>query len=169
MTRIGVLSDTHGYITPAMLEHFGQCDELWHAGDIGTLSVLDALVSTGKTVRAVFGNIDGREIQQETAEDLWFVIEGLKVFMTHIAGYPGRYNKRVLDLIRANRPDIVVCGHSHILRIIYDKTNQHLHINPGACGRQGLHKVRTMVRFAIDKGNIRDMEIVELGSRGQIQ
>ena len=166
MMRIGLLSDTHGYLDPSLKTHFTECDEIWHAGDIGSVEVLDELESWGKTLRAVFGNIDGRDIRLKTTEDLRWNCEDVSVLMTHIAGYPRRYNPRVLRLIQENSPGLVVCGHSHILKIMYDQSLHHLHVNPGASGRQGLHKIRTAVRFTIDGQEIKEMQVIELGMRG---
>ena len=147
------------------MEHLAQCDEVWHAGDIGSLDVIDQLRSAHKTTRLVWGNIDDYLVCADTDEILVFEVEQRKVLMFHIAGYPGRYNANARALIAEHKPDILVCGHSHILKVMYDKKNEHLHINPGACGRRGLHKVRTLLRFTIDEDDIRDMEVVELGSR----
>jgi putative phosphoesterase len=166
MTRIGLLSDTHGFLDPTLEKHFDHCDEIWHAGDIGSLEVLDTLRAWNKPIKAVYGNIDSHIIQKETIEDLWWHCEDVHVFMTHIAGYPGRYNTRVARLIREKNPALVICGHSHILKIIYDQQLKHLHVNPGACGLQGLHYVRTAVRFAIDGNEIKEMQVIELGKRG---
>jgi putative phosphoesterase len=166
MTRIGLLSDTHGYLDPVLEQHFNDCSEIWHAGDIGDAGILDTLVSWGKAVRAVYGNIDPADIRRITVEDLHWKCEDLDVFMTHIAGYPGRYNHRVREIIAHYSPGMVVCGHSHILKVIYDKALVHLHLNPGACGRQGTHQVRTALRFTIDGVEVRDMQILELGKRG---
>ena len=168
MTRIGVLSDTHGRLDDSILDHLSGCDEIWHAGDIGSLEVYDRLVATGKVVRAVYGNIDGHELRTVLPLDLEFRIEEHHILMTHIAGYPGRYNKRVSDLIREIRPTVVVCGHSHILKVIYDKKLEHLHINPGACGVQGFHRVRTVLRFSMDGDKISDMQVIEPGDRGSL-
>lgn len=162
--KIGLLSDTHNYLDPAIYDYFQDCDELWHAGDIGTSDLLNQLQKF-KSTRVVYGNIDSTDLQRDLPEDLWFDCEGAKVLITHIAGKPPRYNKRVLGVIGANPPNILVCGHSHILRVIYDKTNQLLYLNPGACGRQGIHKIRTLLRFEILDGAARNMEVIELGTR----
>ena len=165
MTYIGLLSDTHGFLDPTLQHHFQNCHEIWHAGDIGSSEIPGELNAWGKQTRFVYGNIDPKEIRLETVEDLFWSVEGMDIFMTHIAGYPGRYNARVLKIIRETQPDIVVCGHSHILKVIYDKQLRHLHINPGACGRYGLHQVRTAIRFAIDGAEVKQMEVIELGNR----
>ncbi|RLD20353.1 MAG: YfcE family phosphodiesterase [Bacteroidetes bacterium] len=166
MTRIGVIADTHGYLDPTLREHFKTCSEIWHAGDFGGVEVIDELASWGKTLRLVHGNIDDHEVRSCTAEDLFFKCELQSVFMTHIAGYPGRYHARAREIIGTHKPGIVVCGHSHILKVIYDKKLKHLHINPGSCGKHGFHQIRTAIRFTIDGKNIKDMQVIELGHRG---
>jgi putative phosphoesterase len=168
MTRIGLLSDTHGHLDPTLRTHFDECDEIWHAGDIGTTAVLDELRTWGKPVRAVYGNIDSADIRIDTIEDLIWTCEDVTVLMTHIAGYPGRYNTRVANLIHTHKPKLVVCGHSHILKVIYDQKHEHLHVNPGACGKHGLHQVRTAVRFSIDGDQIAKLQVIELGIRGAL-
>ena len=167
MTRIGLISDTHGYLDPTLERHFAQCDEIWHAGDIGSLDVLDGMAGWGKQLRVVYGNIDAPEIRRETVEDLLFSVEDVLVFMTHIGGYPGRYHARVRQILIDQKPQLYVCGHSHILKVIYDKKLDLLHVNPGACGKHGLHQVRTAVRFTIDGNDMREMQVIELGHRGQ--
>ncbi len=166
MTRIGLLSDTHSYLDPKLEELFANCDELWHAGDIGNVAVLDTLRSWKPVVRAVWGNIDGQDIRIETKQDLWFDCAGMTIFMTHIGGYPGRYNRRMKEIFAERTPDVFICGHSHILKVMYDKKHEFLHINPGACGKAGFHHVRTALRFAIDGGEVKEMEVIELGKRG---
>lgn len=163
--KIGLLSDTHSFLHPRVFHHFNDCDEIWHAGDIGTFALLQELAHF-KPLRAVYGNIDGTEIKKETEENLFFGVEGMSVLITHIAGYPGKYNSRALGLIKQHRPQIVICGHSHILKVIYDKKLQHLHINPGAAGNHGWHKVMTLVTFEINKANIENLKVIELGPRG---
>ncbi len=158
MIRIGILSDTHGTIPKQVYTFFADCDELWHAGDIG-LDVLDRLKEF-KPVVAVFGNMDGTDMRHLLPQTQNFRREGHKIIMTHIGGYPGHYDKNILPVIEAERPDIFVCGHSHILRVMYDKTYNLLHINPGAAGRQGFHRVATLVRFTIDD-HPKDLEICE--------
>lgn len=164
MLRIGLLSDTHGDLPDAVFQHFSQCDEIWHAGDIGTMEVLEALEAF-KPTRAVYGNIDGATIRAATAEDLFWECAGLKVMMTHIGGYPGRYQPRVRNLLAEYQPGLYICGHSHILKVVPDKKRGLLHINPGAAGKQGFHQVRTLVRFAVADGRIQDLEVIELGKR----
>jgi hypothetical protein len=165
MTRICLLSDTHGFLDPAIMPYLAASDEVWHAGDIGDLSVLRRLQDTGKTLRAVYGNIDGREIRAETQEVLAWDVEQRKVLMIHIGGYPGKYPASVRRLIESHAPDIFVCGHSHILKVMYDDRYHLLALNPGACGKSGFHVVRTLLQFTIDGRDIRDMSVVELGTR----
>ena len=165
MTRILLLSDTHGHMDDRILKYAGDADEIWHAGDIGTLKVTDALQQL-KPIRAVYGNIDGALVRREFPLDNRFTCEGVDVWITHIGGYPGRYQKRVREGMQANPPKLFISGHSHILKVQYDKRHKLLHMNPGACGKVGLHKVRTMLRFAIDGKEIKDLEVVELGKRG---
>ena len=166
MMRIGLLSDTHGYLDPTLRDHFSECSEIWHAGDIGNPELLDELRSWGKQIRAVYGNIDSAEIRQETQENHLWECEQVRVLMTHIAGYPGRYKPRVRTLIERYQPHLVICGHSHILKVIYDHSLEHLHINPGACGIHGLHHMRTAVRFTIASDKITELQVIELGKRG---
>ena len=161
MTRIGLLSDTHTYIHPRIFESFKDCDEIWHAGDIGNIATAKKL-GDFKPLRAVFGNIDGQNLRQIYPETLIFSCEEVKVIMKHIGGYPGKYEKNVRELINLEKPKIFISGHSHILKVMYDKQHQLLHINPGAAGKFGLHQVITMVRFTISGNEIRDMEIIEL-------
>ena len=150
MQKILLLSDTHSYIDNNIIKHVKQADEVWHAGDIGDLRVTDALKKL-KPLRAVFGNIDDTEARQEFPLNNRFVCEGVDVWITHIGGYPNKYNVRVRDAIRQNPPQLFICGHSHILKVMFDKKLNLLHMNPGACGKHGFHKVRTMLRFVIDK------------------
>lgn len=167
MTKIGLLSDTHSWLEPAIFDHFSDCDEIWHAGDIGEHAVLDQLEAF-KPVRAVYGNIDDNQMRNRLPLNNIFTIEGIKVFITHIGGYPGRYNARVKKVIEAEKPDLYICGHSHILKVMPDTKQQLLHMNPGACGKHGFHKIKTMLRFTIDNGQIGDLEVIELGLRGKI-
>ena len=164
MKKILLLSDTHSYIDDQILKFVQQADEVWHAGDIGTNDVTDAIKKI-KPLRAVFGNIDGKEIRTEFPLDLIFEVEKIKVWITHIGGYPNRYYPRVKEQISKIKPNLFICGHSHILKVMYDNKNELLHLNPGAAGKNGFHKVRTMLRFVIDNGNIKDMEVIELAKR----
>ncbi len=165
MTKILLLSDTHSHIDDAILKYARQADEIWHAGDIGTLTVTDALRKL-KPIRGVYGNIDDHTIQMEFPLNNRFRCEGVNVLMTHIGGYPPKYNSRTKALIQENSPKLFICGHSHILKVMWDKRLGVLHMNPGACGKHGFHKVRTMLRFVIDGEDIKDLEIIELGKRG---
>lgn len=164
MTKILLLSDTHSYIDNAILKHVGWADEVWHAGDIGSLKVTDA-ISKLKPLKGVYGNIDDHIIQKEFPENNRFFCEGVDVLITHIGGYPPKYNIRTRDIIKENPPKLFICGHSHILKVMMDKKLGVLHMNPGACGKHGFHQVRTMLRFIIDRDNIKDLEVIELGKR----
>ncbi|PKA97171.1 hypothetical protein B0O79_0821 [Flavobacteriaceae bacterium MAR_2009_75] len=164
MKKILLLSDTHSHIDDAILKYARQADEIWHAGDIGNLLVTDTLKSL-KTVRAVYGNIDDHVIQKEFPLNDRFFCEGVEVLMTHIGGYPPKYNPHTRKMVEENPPKLFICGHSHILKVMMDKKNNVLHMNPGACGKHGFHQVRTMLRFAIDGENIKDLEVIELGKR----
>jgi len=160
MVQIGLLSDTHGSLPDKWMEFFGNCNEIWHAGDIGTLVVADKLKNF-KTLRAVYGNIDGSNLRLEYPEIQVFEIEKLKVVMIHIGGYPEKYQAAANALIKIEKPGLFISGHSHILKVIFDRKNQLLHINPGAAGKYGMHHKITMVRFAIEDGNIKNLEIFE--------
>lgn len=163
-----MISDTHSHLDPKVFEYFKDCDEIWHAGDIGNMEVAEKLAAF-KPFRAVYGNIDGQKARLHYPEDLHLNIEGLKIWMTHIGGYPGHYSPRVRALLNVEAPDIFICGHSHILRVMRDpKYHNMITINPGAAGIEGFHKVKTILRFALDKGKVLNMEAIELGKRGAI-
>lgn len=163
--KIGLLSDTHGYLDEKIFTHFKDCDEVWHAGDLGSMQVIEQLVEF-KPFRAVYGNIDGHEIRAVCPEHLKLTCEGFKIWMTHIGGYPPRYNAAILKELKRTPPDIFICGHSHILKIMTDqKLNGMLYINPGAAGKYGFHKVKTLVRFELLDKKISNMQVVELGKR----
>ncbi len=164
MTKILLLSDTHSHIDDAILKYAKQADEIWHAGDIGSLKVTDALEEL-KPIKCVHGNIDDHIIQKEFPLDNRFMCEGVDVWITHIGGYPPKYNTRTRDKIRDNPPKLFIAGHSHILKVMWDKKLGVLHMNPGACGKHGFHQVRTMLQFVIDGKEIKDLEIIELGKR----
>ncbi|MBL4752654.1 MAG: metallophosphoesterase family protein [Flavobacteriales bacterium] len=168
MTRIGLLSDTHNMLSPSVFNHFKDVDEIWHAGDIGTPAITDALAAF-KPVRAVYGNIDGTDLRQLFPEHLKFRCEEVKVWMTHIGGYPKRYDPRVKAEIQRNPPDLFICGHSHILKVIYDKRLKLLHINPGAAGKYGIQQVSTLVRFAIEGKEIKDLQVIEMKDKKVIK
>jgi len=165
MTRIGLISDTHNYLDDAVFKHFEQCDEIWHAGDFGTAAVSDKLKAF-KPLRGVYGNIDGYDIRSEFPEKLRFKCEDVEVLMTHIGGYPGHYAPAIRPELFANPPQLFICSHSHILKVIYDDKLKCLHMNPGAAGNHGWHKVRTLIRFVIDGKDMKQCEVVELGKRG---
>ena len=160
MTKILLLSDTHSFIGDDILKYVKQADEVWHAGDIGDLKVTDAIKKL-KPLRAVYGNIDNAKARLEFPEHLKFRCEGVKVWITHIGGYPGRYAPAVRNQIRIHTPDLFICGHSHILKVINDKKLKLLHMNPGAAGTHGFHKVRTMLRFEITGEKIQNLEVIE--------
>ena len=160
MKKILLLSDTHSHIDDAVLSHVKQADEVWHAGDIGDLKVTDAIKAL-KPLRAVWGNIDDDKARVEFPENNRFTIEGVDVWITHIGGYPNRYNIRVRDEIIKNPPKLFICGHSHILKVMHDKKLGLLHMNPGAIGIHGFHNVRTMLRFTVDNGKIDNLEVIE--------
>ena len=164
MKKILLLSDTHGHLDDKIIKYVNQADEVWHAGDIGKKEIINYLTEL-KPLKAVFGNIDDKKIRLITKEFLYFNYEKNKILITHIAGYPGKYNKNVNRLISIYEPNILVCGHSHILKVIYDKKNKHLHLNPGAAGISGFHNIRTMLRFKLDSDKIKELEIIELGKR----
>ena len=152
LMQIGILSDTHSYMDDRILHHLKGCDEIWHAGDFGDYHVIEKIKSLGKTVRGVYGNIDGKEIRNEFPESLAFSCGGLQVWMIHIAGYPGRYQPYVKDYLKQNKTDILICGHSHILKVMRDPVSGVLNINPGAAGQQGWQKVRTLILMEVKKG-----------------
>lgn len=160
MKKILLLSDTHSHIDDAVLSHVKQADEVWHAGDIGDLKVTDAIKAL-KPLRAVWGNIDNDKARAEFPENNRFTIEGVDVWITHIGGYPNRYNIRVREEITKNPPKLFICGHSHILKVMQDKKLGLLHMNPGAIGIHGFHNVRTMLRFTVDNGKIDNLEVIE--------
>lgn len=164
MKKIGLLSDTHGYLDERIFKHFAQCDEIWHAGDIGCLDVYECLNSF-KPTRAVYGNIDGQAVRAVAPQHQRFMCEKVDVWITHIGGYPNRYSPNVKPNIFINPPTLFISGHSHILKVMYDKNLQLLHINPGAAGLEGFHQVRTLVRFNITENRIEDLEIIELNDR----
>lgn len=162
MKIIGLLSDTHNFLDERVFTHFKDCDEIWHAGDIGDIDVADRLKEF-KPFRAVFGNIDGKDVRRQYPENLRFEMEGVDVWMTHIGGYPGRYSTLIKKDLYKNPPKLFICGHSHILKVQYDPALKLLHLNPGAAGKQGWQTVSTLMRFKLDKGEIKDLEVIELG------
>jgi len=164
MKKIGLLSDTHGFLDENILDFFNECDEVWHAGDIGKIEVADK-ISKSKKLKAVYGNIDGAEIRSMLPLDAKFNVENVSVWITHIGGYPNRYDKRVKDQLTKQPPKLFISGHSHILKVMFDKKLNLLHMNPGAAGKHGFHQVRTMLRFEIDNGKIQNLEVIELAKR----
>ena len=164
MKKILLLSDTHSHIDEKILKYASQADEIWHAGDIGDLHVTDELKEL-KPLRAVYGNIDDDKARMEFPLNNRFLCEGVDVWITHIGGYPGKYNQAIRDEIAANPPKLFICGHSHILKVMFDQKLNLLHMNPGAAGVSGFHKVRTMLRFEIDGQKIQNLEIIEMDSK----
>ncbi len=164
MKRIGLLSDTHGHLDDRILHHLQGMDEIWHAGDIGNLRVTDDLRKIAP-LRAVYGNIDGTKIRAEFPLHQRFTIEGMKVWITHIGGKPGRYDMKVRQQLYIDRPDIFICGHSHICKVMKDPQIDAVYMNPGAAGINGFHHVRTMLRFRIEEGKVKELEVIELGPR----
>lgn len=164
MKRIGLLSDTHGWWDDRYVKYFGECDEIWHAGDIGTMEVAERLNKIA-TLRAVYGNIDGGDFRYTFPKVLRWKCEDVDVLMTHIGGYPGKYDASVRKNIAANPPQLFISGHSHLLKVKYDPVFDLPHINPGAAGMSGFHAVRTLVRFIIDGKEIKDLEVIELNGR----
>lgn len=164
MTRIGLISDTHSFLDEQVFKFFEQCDQIWHAGDFGSMEVVSKLAAF-KPLLGVYGNIDGQDIRAIYPEDLTFSCEEVKVFMTHIGGYPPKYNPRSKPLLKKHKPKLFISGHSHILKVIYDDAIKCLHINPGAAGREGWQDMRTIMRFTIDGADIKDCEIIKLGKR----
>ena len=164
MKKILLISDTHSFLDEKLIKHIKNADEVWHAGDIGNYN-LCLEIEKLKPLNAVYGNIDGQDIRKSYPENLIFDCENVKVLITHIGGYPGKYPSRVKNLLLEHQPKLFICGHSHILKVIYDKQLNLLHINPGACGIQGFHNVKTAVKFEIDGTEIKNLAIIELGNR----
>jgi uncharacterized protein len=164
--KIGILSDTHAFLDSKLLDFLKPCQQLWHAGDIGSEDVLNTLRSMAE-VKAVYGNVDGTAVRSQLKEYLLFETEGTRVLMTHIGGYPGKYQPGLQNLIEINKPQLVICGHSHILKVMNDPRHKHLHINPGAAGNSGFHHVRTAIRFDLTDGKPSNLEIWELPRQGE--
>jgi putative phosphoesterase len=164
MTRIGLLSDTHGFLDEAVFKHFENCEELWHAGDFGSAEVAAQLVSF-KPLKGVYGNIDGNDIRSIYPEQLVFSCEEVKVMIRHISGSPPKYNPATRKELALHHPLLFIAGHSHILKVMYDDTLNCLYMNPGAAGKQGWHQIRTLIRFVIDGKEIKNCEVIELGKR----
>lgn len=164
MIRIGLLSDTHAYWDDKYSEYFSSCDEIWHAGDIGS-DLLASQLAAIRPFRAVYGNIDGQSTRLQYPKVAHFMAEEVEVMMTHIGGYPGRYHPEIREELYNSRPNLFITGHSHILKVGFDKNLNCLHINPGAAGKSGFHQVRTLIRFTIEGPTIKELEVVELGAR----
>ena len=164
MVKVGLFSDTHGYWDDKYALYFKNCDEIWHAGDMGSTELAERLAAL-RPLRPVYGNIDGQPIRSQYGKIAQFKVEEVNVLMTHIGGYPGRYNPEIRPLLYATRPQLFVAGHSHILKVGFDKSLNCLYMNPGAAGISGFHQVRTLLRFAIDGKEIKDLEVIELGNR----
>lgn len=160
MKHIILLSDSHGSLDERFFPYFEKADEIWHAGDIGDLTITDKLKEFSK-LRAVWGNIDNQKIRSEFKKEIYFKCEDVKVMMTHIGGYPDKYNKRILPMIKKNKPNLFITGHSHILKVMYDKKNKLLHMNPGAIGNFGIHRVKTLLSFKINNDEIKDLNVIE--------
>lgn len=160
---IGILSDTHSCWDDRYVTHFSGCDEIWHAGDVGDISIIDRLQEIAPVVRAVCGNVDHGEVRRRCPEVMEFTVEGVNVWLTHIAGYPGRYAPGVKKILREGRIGLMVCGHSHILKVMPDAELGLLHVNPGAAGNQGWQRERTLIRLSIDEGRIHDLDVITLG------
>ena len=161
MKRIAIISDTHGHLDNKTIKHIAPCDEIWHAGDIGNIETYDKLTKI-KPVKAVFGNIDDHKVRLECEEINQFRCEQVDVMIKHIVGYPGKYDYSILQTLNKQTPNLLIAGHSHILKVIYDKRFDFLFINPGAIGNSGFHKIRTMIRLSIDGSNIKDLEVIEI-------
>lgn len=168
MKKILLFSDTHSYLGEDVKSHLRNADEIWHAGDIGSLELLDEISSFENTLRVVYGNIDDKEIRNRTTLNQEFTVEGVNVFMTHIGGYPERYTKRVSKILQTTKPDLYICGHSHILKVMKDQELGILHMNPGACGVVGFHKFRTLLSFELSNGKIENLNAIELGLRSSV-
>lgn len=164
MTRIGLISDTHSFLDPAVFKYYDDVDEIWHAGDFGTLALADELLAF-KPLKGVYGNIDDKSVRQVYPEHLKFKCEEVNVWMTHIGGYPGRYSSNVKSEIYTKPPDLFIAGHSHILKAIFDKKIKCLHLNPGAAGKYGWHQKRTLMKFCISENKIHTLDVIELGNR----
>ncbi len=164
MRKILLISDTHSFLDEKLFKHIEEADEVWHAGDIGTIELTNKLKKL-KPLKAVYGNIDGAELRKEFKKNLIFNCENVKVYITHICGQPTNYLKEVKDLIELEKPKIFICGHSHILKVMYQNKLDVLHLNPGSCGNHGFHQIKTALRFVIDDTEIKDLAIIEFGNR----
>ncbi len=167
MKKILLISDTHNYLEPKLTKHIAEADEVWHAGDIGQIALCKDIEKL-KPLRAVFGNADGADIRAEYPEHLFFSCEAVKVYITHIGGYPGKYPAKLKATLKEQTPGLFICGHSHILKVMYDQELQLLHMNPGACGVHGFHTVKTALRFEIEGAEIKNLAVIELGGRTSV-
>lgn len=165
MKNILLISDTHSFLDKTLLKHIEAADEIWHAGDIGNIELVTDEIKKLKPLRAVYGNIDDANARKEFPKNLVFTCEEVKVYMTHICGQPTNYLKEVKDILVAEKPKLFICGHSHILKVMYQEQYDVLHMNPGACGIHGFHQIKTVLRFVIDKTEIKDLAVIELGNR----
>jgi uncharacterized protein len=165
--KIGLISDTHGWIHPRLFDLFSEVDEIWHAGDIGSIETAESLAAF-KPLKAVYGNIDGKDIRKSFTEHLIFTAEELKVWITHIGGAPGHYDRRVKPGIYDDPPGLFICGHSHVAKVMYDRKGGFLYMNPGAAGYEGFHKYMTAIRFSVNRNYISSFELIELGERGKV-
>ena len=168
MKSITLISDTHSHLDEGILVHCKDADEIWHGGDLGDHSLIEKLSSFKGELKGVYGNIDTADVRYDWPLNQIFECEGIKVLMTHIGGYPGKYTKRVHDLLIKERPNLYICGHSHICKVVPDRELDLLHMNPGACGHHGFHSMRTILKFEIDQGEIKNLNVVELGIRGYL-
>ena len=164
--RIGLMSDTHGFLDEAIFNHFAECDEIWHAGDFGTVELLDRLTAF-KPLRGVYGNVDGVDVRKVAPADLDWKCGDVRVYMTHIGGYPGHYERGIKKELQTRKPGLFISGHSHILKVMRDSGLGLVHMNPGACGHNGWHQMRTLLRFTIEGERIHGVEAIELGPRGR--
>jgi uncharacterized protein len=164
VTRIGLVSDTHNWLDESIFEHFKDCNEIWHAGDFGSAEIASKL-KEAKPLKGVYGNIDGQDIRSQFPEQIVFMCEDVKVMMRHIGGYPPKYNPETKRELLIQRPQLFICGHSHILKVMFDNKINCLHMNPGAAGKYGWHKIRTIIRFIIDGNQMKDCEVIELGKK----
>ena len=166
MTSIGLISDTHGFLDETVFDHFKNCDEIWHAGDFGNIELANRLATqSGKTTRGVYGNIDGQDVRSVYPEQLIFYCEDVKVMMRHIGGAPPKYNPNTRKELQLHQPNLFITGHSHILKVMYDDKINCLHMNPGAAGKHGWHKIRTLIRFSISENKIHTLDAIELANR----
>lgn len=169
MTKIGLIADTHGYLDAAVFKHFAECNEIWHAGDFGTIRIAEELRlgASGQEIplKGVYGNIDGHDVRSVYPEQLVWSCEEVKVLMMHIGGYPPRYNAKAKEQLMKHRPQLFISGHSHILKVMYDENLQCLHMNPGAAGKQGWHQVRTVIRFDVEGKEMKNCQVIQLGKR----